>query len=203
MRRSLPLGGVLLSAMLLSFAATRYPGGYEWLNHSFSRLFQPEALNGEINAARWYASLAVLVFSASMAVVFQVLSKCGPTKFHRDTVQIGGVGSMVYTGLVVTPMHDLLVGFALAFFVVAMFAIFHWLYLERRFRTLGTGVICISMTLGNAAMYYGQVLYGFLPIVQKLALVLWVTWLFGLYFYTLRSKSPELADRSPHHSSRV
>ena len=29
-------------------------------------------------------------------------------------------------------------------------------------------------------MYYGEVLYGFLPIVQKVSLVLWVSWLFGL-----------------------
>lgn len=29
-------------------------------------------------------------------------------------------------------------------------------------------------------MYYGEVIYGFLPIVQKVSLVSWVFWLFGL-----------------------
>ena len=37
------------------------------------------------------------------------------------------------------------------------------------------------MTLTNATMYYGDVFYGFLPIVQKLAHAAWVVWLFGLY----------------------
>ena len=34
--------------------------------------------------------------------------------------------------------------------------------------------------LCNATMYYGEVIYGFLPIVQKVSLVSWVFWLFGL-----------------------
>jgi hypothetical protein len=37
------------------------------------------------------------------------------------------------------------------------------------------------MTLTNATMYYGNVLYGFLPILQKLAHAAWVVWLGGLY----------------------
>lgn len=36
--------------------------------------------------------------------------------------QIAGIGSMVYTALVVTPKHDVLSGVALLFFVAAMLA---------------------------------------------------------------------------------
>ena len=36
--------------------------------------------------------------------------------------------------------------------------------------------------LGNAVMYYGDLLFGFLPVVQKASLGLWVTWLFALHF---------------------
>lgn len=35
-------------------------------------------------------------------------------------------------------------------------------------------------------MYYGDVLYEFLPIVQKLSLVLWATWLPRLYVLDVR-----------------
>src|SRR6185436_17374200 len=96
--------------------------------------------------------------------------------------QIAGIGSMVYTALVVTAMHDVLVGVALLFFVTAMVTIFHRLYLERRFAMLGAGLTCLALTLSNATMYYGDVLYGFLPIVQKVSLALWVSWLFALFF---------------------
>lgn len=87
---------------------------------------------------------------------------------------------MVYAALVVTPMHDVLVGVALVFFVTAMVTIFHWLYLERRFQMLAAGIACLALTVGNATMYYGEVLYGFLPIVQKVSVVLWASWLIGL-----------------------
>ena len=161
-----PLPGVLASGVLFVLAAARYPGGYDWIDQSFSSLFQPDALNGEPNAARFLSAAAVIVLSLSMAIVFATIAKRGPTPFHRSAIQIGGIGSMVYTALVVTPMHDTMVAVALLFFATAMVTIFHWLYVERRFGMLGAGLVCLSLTLGNATMYYGDVLYGFLPIVQ-------------------------------------
>lgn len=172
---------------MLVLASARYPGGYDWINQSISSLFQPTALNGAVNASRPLASLAVFVFCLSIAFVFHTISRSGPSKGHQKTIQIAGIGSMIYTALVVTPMHDVLVGIALIFFVTAMVTVFHRLYLERRWSLLGAGVVCITLTLCNAAMYYGDVLYGFLPIVQKLSLVLWVTWLLGLYFMDVRA----------------
>ena len=190
MRRFFPFFGVLSSAVLLVVAAGRYPGSYDWVNQSVSSLFQPNALNGEENAARPLSALAVLLFCLSIAVVFATIARKGPTRFHRDTIQIGGIGSMVYAALAVTPMHDLMVGLALLFFMTAMVTIFHWLYLGRRFGMLGAGVVCLAMTLSNATMYYGEVLYGFLPIVQKLSLISWVSWLLSIYLVDLQRIVP-------------
>lgn len=181
MRRFLPVLGVLASFILFVFASTRYPGGYDWSNQSISSLFQPAALNHEPNGARSVAAVAVVVFAISMAVVFNTISKRGPTPQHSKIIRIAGINAMVYTALVITPMHDVLVGIALLFFVTTMVTIFHRLFVERRFAMLGFGVVCIGMTLTNATMYYGNLLYGFLPIVQKLAHAAWVVWLGGLY----------------------
>lgn len=197
-RSSLPLLGALASAVLFGLASMRYPGGYDWIHQSVSTLFQPRALNGTVNASRSLAALAVLVFCVSIALVFHTISRSGPSKFHRKTIQIAGIGSMVYTALVVTPMHDVLVGVALIFFVTAMGTIFHRLYLQRRWAMLASGLACITLTLCNAAMYYGDLLYGFLPIVQKLSLVLWVVWLLGLYFMDVR-----VGDRAKPHNPRL
>ena len=191
MRRLLPLVGVLASTVIFAVAAARYPGGYDWINQSISSLFQPETLRGAPNTARPLAALAVVIFAASMAVVFHTISTRGPTRFHSKTIRIAGINAMVYTALVVTPMHDVLVALALIFFVTTMVTIFHRLYVERRVGMLGAGVVCLGMTLTNATMYYGDVLYGFLPIVQKLAHAAWVVWLFGLY---LRDSQPVDGD---------
>lgn len=191
MRRLLPLVGVLASTVIFAVAAARYPGGYDWINQSISSLFQPETLRGAPNTARPLAALAVVIFAASMAVVFHTISTRGPTRFHSKTIRIAGINAMVYTALVVTPMHDVLVALALIFFVTTMVTIFHRLYVERRVGMLGAGVVCLGMTLTNATMYYGDVFYGFLPIAQKLAHAAWVVWLFGLY---LRDSQPVDGD---------
>jgi hypothetical protein len=177
MRSSFPLLGVLASAVLLVVAAVGYPGGYDWLNQSVSSLFQPIALSGSRNSSRSLAALAVFIFCLSTAVMFNTIADSSPSRLHRKIIRIAGIGSMVYTALVVTPMHDLLIGVALLFFVTAMVAIFHWLYLQRRFEMLGAGIACLALTLCNATIYYGELLYGFLPIIQKTSLVLWVSWL--------------------------
>lgn len=196
MRRYAPLFGLSISLVVLILAAGRYPGGYDWVDQSVSSLFQPTALNGELNAARFLSATAVVIFCVSMATVFAAISKSGPTRIHRKTVQIAGIGSMVYAALVVTPMHDVLIGVALLFFVTAMLALFHGLYLQRRRWMLLSGLACLAVVLGNATMYYGNLLYGFLPVVQKLSIVLWVSWLFCLYF----AKSRASADPPPFTS---
>lgn len=184
-----PVGLVGLAVVLFGVAAAHYPGGYSWLQQSISSLFQPLTVSGAANRARPVAILAVLAFCVGIAVVFHSVASRAPSPFHQKTIQIAGVGSMVYAFLVVTPMHDVLVGVALLFFVVAMLAIFHMLWRESRRVMLLTGLVCISGTLWNAAIYYLDAGVGFLPIVQKLSTGLWVAWLLGLYLL-----------RTPHQS---
>src|SRR5262245_34874304 len=178
----LPLLGVFASFVLFALATARYPGGYDWAKHSISALFQPHALNGAENPARALAVLAVFIFCVSIGIVFKSISRRGKCRRHKKTIEIAGIGSMVYAFLVVTPMHNLLVGLALLFFVTAMLATLQVAYLEGRSGMLYAGIICLGLSLSNAVMYYGNVLYGFLPIVQKISVATWVGWLFALQF---------------------
>jgi hypothetical protein len=98
----------------------------------------------------------------------------------QKTIEIAGIGSMVYAFLVVTPMHDMLVGVGLVFFVTAMFVTLHMLYLERNFGMLDAGIVCLALSLSNAVMYYGNLLFGFLPVFQKISLAMRVGWLIAL-----------------------
>lgn len=176
-----PLGGVIAAAALFVAAALRYPGGYDWAGQSISSLFQPLALDGTENRARPIAVASVLVFCIAVAAVFERISRRSGSRTQRKVIQIAGIGSMVYAFLVVTPMHDVLVGIALAFFLVAMLAVFHLLWVERRFGMLAAGLACMSGTVWNAVIYYGSFGSGFLPVVQKLFTFLWVAWLLVLY----------------------
>lgn len=173
--------GLLVSAALLTFAAAGYPGGYDWLQQSISSLFQPVAANGEPNSARLPAATAVVAFCASMALVFQAIANRCPTRRLAKIVQISGVGSMVYAAFAVTPMHDLMVNVALVFYLVAVVAIGFRLWTERRFGMVVAGCGCLAVKLASATVYYGQLLEDWLPLLQKLSLVLWTAWLLWLF----------------------
>lgn len=177
MRHTFPPIGVLAAAILFVVATSQYPGGYDWLGQSVSSLFQPSALNGAPNGARSVAILAVAAFCLSMAVVFDTISRNGPSRFHRKLIQIGGVGAMVYAALAVTPMHNLVINIALVFFVVAIMTTIHQFHVERRVGMIVAGLFCLALTLSNATIYYGDLWYGFLPVVQKVSLVSWAGWL--------------------------
>ena len=180
--RLAPLLGAALATLLIVVASQAYPGGYDWLNQSISSLFQPTAENGEVNSARWLASAGVILFCASMAVIFALVAQRAPSRAHFKATQIAGIGAMVYAALVTTPMHDALVLVALAFFLVAMLAILHGLFLERRLRSLAFGALTLALVLANASMYYGELSGGFLPVVQKVSVCMWVPWLFVLAY---------------------
>lgn len=198
MKPHLPLIGVLCSICLFVWAATYYPGGtvdaansegYDWARNTISALFQPNALNGAPNPARYIAVPAVLMYCLSLGFVFAHIARKAPSKFHSKTIKIAGIGTMVYAFLAVTPMHDLMVSIALFFFVVAVSTILHGLYAERHWGLFALGLACIALPLGNAVMYYGDLLYGMLPIVQKAGTFACIGWLFALYYTELGART--------------
>jgi hypothetical protein len=201
-RDHLPLLGVVVALVVFALAAARYPGGYDWANYTISALFQPRALNGAENPARPLAVLAIFIFCVSVGVVFKSISRRGKSRFQKKTIEIAGIGSMVYAFLVVTPMHDLLVGVALLFFVTAMLVTLRVVYLERRSVMLYAGIGCLALSLSNAVMYYGNVLLGFLPIVQKISIAMWAGWLFAMGARGEGAPGPGGSSRAPDRGRR-
>lgn len=79
------------------------------------------------------------------------------SRVHKKTIEIGGIGALVYGFLAVTRMHDLMVSIGLLFSLAALLAATHALYIERRWLLFVWGSICLAMSLVSAAMYYGNV----------------------------------------------
>lgn len=195
MKAHWPLLALFLSACLFVLAASYYPGGtttsattvgYDWTRNFISSLFAPTALNGAANPARYFAIPAMLLLCLSVGFVFKRISTTTTSKPHRKTIEIGGVGSMVYAFLVVTPMHNLMVTISLLFFVVASLAVLSFLRIGREWRLLFTGLVCLVLLFVAAFIYYGNVLYGVLPVLQKLSFIASTSWLFAVYYRTLR-----------------
>jgi hypothetical protein len=176
----LPLAGILASLALFTNAASHYPGGYRFTGDFISTLFAPLTPSGINNAARPIAILAMLVFCASVGLLFQLVSRQASSRVLAKIIQIGGVGSMVYAFLVVTPMHDLLVGIALLFFFPAVFATLALVYQERRVALFSSGLVCLGLMIVASTMYYGHVAWQLLPLAQKSSMGACTCWLLVL-----------------------
>lgn len=164
--------------------------GYDWVNNTISALFQPIALNGNANPARYIAISAMFIYCVSLVFIFRTISKNSATNFHRKTIEIAGIGFALYTFLVVTPMHNLMVSIALVFFLVTVLSMLHNLYLQRNRQLLIIGIVCISIPLINATLYYGNFIYGILPVVQKAGAAACAIWFILVYYheYTANTK---------------
>lgn len=186
-----PAIGIAVGLCLFVVAASYYPGGtteststvgYSWAHNFICSLFAPRALNGAANPARYVAVPAMLLLCVSLGVMFRRISTRVDSRLHKSTIEIGGIGSMVYGFLVVTPMHDLMVTISLLFSVVALLATTHLLSIERRWWLSGGGAMGIALLLVGATMYYGKVAYSLLPVVQKVSLLICIGWLLIVHY---------------------
>ncbi len=204
LKNHLPLIGLLASVCLFAVAAAYYPGGttfsassvgYDWTRNFICSLFQPTALNGSANPARFFAIPAMGIFCASQWLVFRSLARKARTQFPGKTIEIAGIGTAVYSFLAVTRMHNLMVTIGLLFFLTGMVALLHELVIERNRLMLAIGLSCLALLLSTAVMYYGNVLYGLLPIAQKLSFVACTGWLYAMYYAKFRDV-PDTSTRT-------
>jgi len=209
-KRDLPLFGIVAFLPLLALAAAHYPGGNDWdtaaVGFRFAEnyvcaLFQPLAINGMENASRQFAIPAILTLCVSMAYMFWAVSRECQERATRKTVEIFGIGSMVYTFLGVnTPMHDLLVVIAAAFFGIAAIGMLRMLHATQRLMGVLAGSLCLALLIALAAMRHGGMRPDLAPTTEWLLFALATWWLTFVYYsvtaprYSLTRTNQSLHD---------
>ncbi|MCH8501339.1 MAG: hypothetical protein LAT77_05435 [Aliidiomarina sp.] len=199
--KHLPFLGVLSAVLLFWWSAGLYPGGtqldpttvgYSWTENTISALFQPYAVNGEENPARWYATFAVFLFCLSIAAVFHAIATAaqqwsrrfyaGAVSRHGQIIRIAGVAMAVFTFLVTTPLHHIKVTIALVFFLVTAVTLLNWLWQARAHGLFLLGLLALALPVVNAILFYGQMGYEWLPPIQKAGKLVAGIWLFAIYY---------------------
>lgn len=189
--RHAPTAGLAVAFGLFLAAAFVYPGGTQWqadtVGFDCSRnfvcsLFAEQALNGEHNPARTLAIAALLLTCASLGVLFFAISRSTTSRRHRSAIEIAGIGTAVYTALVATPMHDLVVSIGLGFGLVAFVSVLHLMWRERRRALVVWGIALVTLKVASAVSYYGDVRYDWLPVLQKLGIAVGVGWLLAVHY---------------------
>jgi hypothetical protein len=169
-----------------------FPGGYDWTRDYVCTLFAPTTPAGDTNGARFVAIFAMFVLCTSVAVLFQLVSRRASGRILRKTLEIGGIGSMVYAFLAVTPMHDLVLGIALLFFVPAMVAALWLVTIEGQPVLLWSGLVCLGLLLAGVTLYYGNWLGSPLAVTQKAIFAACPGWLLALQLAPSRRRGQGL-----------
>lgn len=191
MIRHLPTITIFIAFCLFVIATTYYPGGttnsantvgYSWSENFICSLFAPHALNGDLNPARYIAIPSMFLLCLALGTMFKLISVKVKSIIHKNAIEIGGIGAMVYGFLAVTPIHDLVISIGLIFSLAALLATTHILYIEGRWLLFGWGVISLALLLISAAIYYGNLFYNLLPVVQKVSWFTQVGWLIAVYY---------------------
>ncbi len=129
MKKHAILIGILISVILLFIATIEYPGGspiddsaigYNWKHNYISNLFAEKAINGLPNEGRFWAMGGMIFLSISLSIFFVQFSKRIPKRGAANVVKYLGILGMLFTFLIATPMHDLMVTIASTLFLVCM-----------------------------------------------------------------------------------
>ncbi|WP_228237630.1 hypothetical protein [Allomuricauda sp. M10] len=183
---------VIISVLFLVIATLYYPGGsildknavgFDWSKNFFSNLFLPNALNGSENPARIWALIGMVFNSIGYGLFFIHTSRKIPHK-HTKLVLISiGVINMLFTFLIATPLHDIMVTVSSTLTMIGLFYItifilktkIHWLKL-----------FCIvSLLIFYSTLYlYGAGNWGLLAVMQKVTFLCFMLLVLTIEYFT-------------------
>lgn len=179
--RSIPIVGIVIAVTLLLISAWMYAGDVHWSRVTVSMLCAQNLPDGTPNLGRLIPLTGLLLLCVSMAVLFHFLSGAAHSSMQRSLIQIGGIGSQVYSLLTATPLHNLMFNIALVFFLVATITIVYVLFRKQEYLLAIAGTACIVMTLFNVSLYYTNRYADFWGALQKLSFVLTTCWLLAVH----------------------
>ncbi len=202
-RKQITLVGLALSLALIVVATLRYPGGsqhdalaagFDWKHNYLSDLFTPTAVNGGKNASRYFAIPGVLTLCATLARFLHRFSKNAPTSSLRRFIAIPGVVAMALAALTVTPLHDAVLGLASASTLLAFFSVVMLLARSKRYALLALGVVTLLVWYFTNYAYFARQFLEWLPTLQKISLLLLVSWILSLEYTGEHSRANQAGE---------
>jgi len=185
--------GIIISISLLVIATLYYPGGsqfdknaigYDWKNNFISNLFGEKAVNGADNPSRFWAVGGMIFLAASFATFFVGFSKRIPAKGAANVIKYFGAIGMIFTFLIATPLHDIMITIASTMFLLSLFYITVFVFKTRLhvFKFLCT--VFLLDFYGTLFLFGSGYFWEFLPIMQKILFALSIGLMLGLEYFT-------------------
>ena len=192
MRKYSVLICVVISEHFLVYATLLYPGGsildknstgFDWSKNFFSNLFLANALNGATNPSRIWALIGMVFNSMGYGLFFFHTSRKIPQKHAALVLKTIGLVNMLFTFLIATPLHDIMVTISSTLTMIGLFYItvfilktkLHWVKL-----------FCIgSLLIFYYTLYlYGAGDWGLLAVMQKVAFLCFMLLVLAIEYFT-------------------
>ncbi len=184
--------GIIISMSLLLVATMYYPGGsqvdknaigYDWKNNYISNLFGEKAINGTHNSSRFWAIGGMVFLSASFALFFIEFSKKIPAKGASRIIKYVGDGGMIFTLLIATPLHNIMITIASTMFLIGMFYVTIFVLKSKLHLLKFCCIICLAIFYVTLYLY-GSGSFKFLPVMQKITFATSTALILGLQYFT-------------------
>jgi len=192
MRKYSVLICVMISLLFLGIATWLYPGGsildknsagFDWSKNFFSNLFLTTALNGAVNPSRIWALIGMVFNSIAYGLFFIHTSRKISQKHTALVLKSIGVVNMLFTFLIATSLHDIMVTVSSTLTMIGLFYItvsilktkLHWLKL-----------FCIvSLLIFYYTLYlYGAGNWGLLAVMQKVTFLCFMLLVLTIEYFT-------------------
>lgn len=185
--------GLSIAIILLALAVKQYPGGsafnkhsvgFDFQNNYLCNLFDAKAENAADNPARFYAIPGMFFLCFSFAIFFWNISKKIPVKIVSNIIRFCGVIAMILGFLIVTPYHDEMLTIAGAFALMSIGCVVIFIFRSKLVVFKILSLCCVTLFFACNFIYYSKIQLAWLPILQKISLVVATVWMLGLNYFT-------------------
>jgi len=183
---------VVISVILIVIATLVYPGGsfldknsigFDWTKNFISNLFAAKAINGSENTSRIWALIGMAIHSVGYGIFYINSSKKMPSKQASIVLKYIGVANILFTFLIATPLHDLMIIISSTLFLMGLFYLTVYI-LKTRLHFLKISCI-ISLLIFYFTLYlYGSGNWGLLAIMQKVSFICSMLLVLGIEYFT-------------------
>lgn len=155
--------------------------GFDWANNYWCELISPIGKNGQANKAYPIALVGAVILFITLSAFWigaphAIISN---QKISAVTSYLG-LGSMVFAiSMLSGQYHDLLISIAGALGVTAIAILLFHLHSNNHRGLFYLGIFCVLLCGVNNYVYYTGRFITYLPIIQKISFVLFLSW-FGL-----------------------
>ena len=183
---------LVISVILMVIATLVYPGGsfldknsqgFDWSKNFFSNLFVAKAINGSENTSRIWALIGIAFHSIGYGIFFVNMSKKITIKQASIVLKLIGVVNILFTFLIATPLHDIMVIISSTLFMIGLFYITVFILKTKLHLFKFFCIICL-LTFYYTLFLYGWGNWGLLAIMQKVSFLSSMLLVLGLEYFT-------------------